>query len=178
MEMLACLETRRSVRRFKDEAVSEETVKELVRRASYAPSWKNTQTVRWIAVTDKALLHKLAQSAAQAFAGNAAIFENAPLVMVETCISGRAGFERDGSYSTSKGDRWEMFDAGVAAQTMCLGAWELGLGSVIMGALDMEDIADIVGLAPGRTVSCLIALGVPEQEPPMPKRKTVDDLLS
>lgn len=178
MEMLECLETRRSVRRFKEEAIGEETVRELVRRASFAPSWKNSQTVRWVPVTDKAVMAALAAGPALGHPGNQGILESAPLVMIETCISGRSGYERDGSFTTPKGDRWEMFDAGVAAQTMALGAWEMGLGSVIMGAIDTVAVAEVIGLAPERTVSCMIAIGVPDQEPLMPKRKTVDELLN
>ncbi len=178
MEAKQCIETRRSVRRFKDEAVPEETLRELIRLASYAPSWKNSQTVRWLPVTDRAVLQRLAAGPALGHPGNQGILESCPLLLIETCITGRSGFERDGSYSTPKGDRWEMFDAGVAAQTLCLAAHDMGLGTVIMGAIDTLAVAEVVGLDSSRSVSCMIALGWPDQQPLMPKRKTVDELLS
>ena len=71
-----------------------------------------------------------------------------------------------------------MFDAGVAAQTLCLAAHDMGLGTVIMGAIDTVAVAETVGLDSTRTVSCMIAVGYPDQQPLMPKRKTVDELLS
>ncbi len=178
MELKQCIETRRSVRRFREDPVPQETLRELIRLASYAPSWKNSQTVRWLPVTDRALLQRLAAGPALGHPGNQGILESCPLLLIETCISGRSGFERDGSYSTPKGDRWEMFDAGVAAQTLCLAAHDMGLGTVIMGAIDTVAVAETVGLDSTRTVSCMIAVGYPDQQPLMPKRKTVDELLS
>jgi butyrate kinase len=41
-------------------------------------------------------------------------------------VAKRSGYERDGSFSTSKGEGWEMFDAGIATQTFCLAAHEKG----------------------------------------------------
>ena len=177
MELKTCIETRRSVRRFKDEPVSRETLEELVRLASYAPSWKNTQTVRWAAVSGEKK-DRFAREAVMDFAGNRAIIDSCPVLLVQTCVRGRSGFERDGSYSTAKGDRWEMFDAGAAAQTMCLAAHDMGLGTVIMGIFEPAKAAEILELPEERSVSALIALGWPDQEPAMPRRKSVEELLN
>lgn len=178
MELKQAIETRRSIRRFAEKPVGEDTLRELVRLASYAPSWKNTQSVRWHPITDRALMSVLANGPALGHPGNRDVIESCPLLLVETCVTGRSGFERDGSYSTPKGDRWEMFDAGIAAQTLCLAAHDMGLGTVIMGAVDTVAIAETIGLDETRSVSCLIAVGYPNQQPLMPRRKTVDELLS
>lgn len=177
MELKRCIETRRSIRRFRDEPVSRELLEELVRLASYAPSWKNTQTSCWVALTGEKK-ERFSKEAVLGYAGNQAIIDSCPVLLVQTCVQGRAGYERDGSFSTSKGDRWEMFDAGVAAQTLCLAAHDLGLGTVIMGIFDPAAAEAILELPEGRSVSSLIALGWPDQEPAMPKRKTVEELLS
>ena len=52
-----------------------------------------------------------------------------------------------------------MFDVGVSCQSFCLAAWELGLGTVIMGVFDEDGISRLIGL------------------PEAPKRKTVGQLL-
>lgn len=178
MELKQAIETRRSIRRFTEKPVDDAALRELIRLASYAPSWKNTQTVRWVPIRDRALMTELANGPALGHPGNRDVIESCPLLLVETCITGRSGFERDGSYSTPKGDRWEMFDAGIAAQTLCLAAHDMGLGTVIMGAVDTVAVGETIGLEASRTVSCLIAVGYPDQQPLMPKRKTVDELLS
>ena len=52
MDTVTCIKTRRSIREFTGQEVSKEILKDLVETASYAPSWKHTQTTRYIAITD------------------------------------------------------------------------------------------------------------------------------
>lgn len=177
MELKTCIETRRSIRRYEDKPVERAMIEELIRLASFAPSWKNTQTSRWI-ILEGAAKDEFAKKAVTEGGGNAAIIESCPVLLVQCCIQGRAGFERDGSFSTARGDRWEMYDAGIAAQTLCLAAHDMGLGTVIMGMIDPIAAAEVLALPEGRNVSALIALGWPAVSPEMPRRKTVEELLS
>ena len=148
MEAQECIRTRRSVRQFAAQAVTKEEIQQVVELAAWAPSWKNSQTSRWVAVTG-ALKQKIEQEFVMGFAGNSAIITSAPVLIVQTTVDGRSGFERDGSLSTSKGSHWQSFDAGIAAQTLCLAAHTLGLGTVIMGIFDAEKIAAALGLPEG-----------------------------
>ena len=178
MNAIDCIKTRRSIRKFEDRAVSPEVIRDLVEAASYAPTWKNTQTTRYIAVTDPELKAKIAEDCVMGYAGNTNIINSAPVLIVTTIVHGRAGFERDGSYSTSKEDRWEVYDAGICAQTFCLAAHDAGLGTVIMGVFDEADVAKALDIPEGQIVSALIALGYPAVSPTAPKRKPVEDLLT
>ena len=45
-----CIRERRSIRRFKDQKIDHQLLEGIIETASYAPSWKNTQIVRYIAV--------------------------------------------------------------------------------------------------------------------------------
>ena len=47
MELQKCLETRKSIRKYKDTPVSREMVKEVIKAAQLAPSRKNTQCSRY-----------------------------------------------------------------------------------------------------------------------------------
>ncbi len=170
-----CITTRRSVRRFKAEPVSHEVLNSIVEAASYAPSWKNTQITRYTAVEDPALKAELAAKAT--IPHNAGIINSAPVLMVVTLIKNRCGFERDGSYTTSKGDHWQMFDAGIATQTFCLAAWEQGIGSVIMGIFDEKAVGDLLSIPEDQEVAALVAIGYPDEAPAAPARKTTDILL-
>ena len=122
MEALECIKTRRSVRKFTEETVTREQLAEVVAAAAYAPSWKNTQTVRYNAVLNKEKIAALANDCMMDFAYNQKTASHAPAVVVMTSVKGRSGYERDGSFSTSKGTHWQSFDAGVAAETFCLAA--------------------------------------------------------
>lgn len=172
-----CIKGRRSIRKFKDQKVSGELLSGIVETASYSPSWKHTQITRYIAV-DGEKKEQIADSCAEMFANNGVIIKNAPVLMVLTYIKGRSGYERDGSFTTSKGDRWQMFDAGIASQSFCLAAYEQGLGSVILGIFDDAKVASILEIPDNQEVAALIAVGYPDEEPAAPKRKPVEDLLS
>lgn len=171
-----CIKGRRSIRKFTDAPVSHELLEQIVEAASYAPSWKHTQIVRYVAVEGdkKAALAKCTNL----YPGNGRIMENAPMVVAVTMIKGRSGFERDGSFSTPKGDRWQMYDAGVASEAFCLAAYEQGLGTVIMGLFDEEEATKLLELPENQELVALIPIGYPDEAPTAPRRKAVSDLLS
>ena len=172
-----CITGRRSIRRFKTDAVSHELIAQIVKTASFAPSWKNTQIARYT-VIEGDLKNKIAAEATTPFPGNGKIIENAPALVVVSVIKNRCGYERDGSFTTPRKDTWQMFDAGVAAQTFCLAAHENGLGTVILGIFDQDKVEELIALPEDREVVTLIPLGYADEEPTCPRRKTVEDLLS
>lgn len=171
-----CITGRRSIRKFTDKPVPHELLAQIVETASYAPSWKHTQIVRYIAVEGETK-QKLAQCTST-YPNNGIIMENAPMVIAVTVIKGRCGFERDGSYTTGRGDSWQMFDAGVASEAFCLSAHEQGLGTVIMGIFDQVEASDLLEIPEDRELVALIPIGYPDEAPVAPRRKTVDELLS
>lgn len=178
MEALECIKTRRSIRKFKEEPVTHETIHTIVEAASMAPSWKNTQISRYHIVEDKDVLKEIADHCVLDFEFNQKTILRAPQLVVVGMIEKRCGYEKDGSFSTSKEDRWEMYDAGIASQTFCLAAHDLGVGTVILGIFDEEKVAKAISLPEGQKVAALIAMGYPDQECEAPKRKTVDELVN
>ena len=170
------IKTRRSIRKFKPDPVDHATLESLIGAASYSPSWKNTQITRYIAIEDSSILDKIVTDYTPDF--NAKIIKQAPMLIAVTFKKGRCGFERDCSYSTKKEDRWQMFDVGVASQTLCLAAHEAGLGTVIMGIWDEDGITDLLHIPEDQELAALIAIGYPDIDPDAPKRKSVDDLLT
>lgn len=171
-----CITGRRSIRQYSDKPVSHELLAQIVETASFAPSWKHTQIVRYIAVEGE-MKHKLSKLTS-AYPNNGTIMENAPMVIAVTVIKGRCGFERDGSYTTGRGDTWQMFDAGVASEAFCLAAYEQGLGTVIMGIFDQKEASDLLEIPEDRELIALIPIGYPAEAPIAPRRKPVEELLS
>ena len=172
-----CILGRRSIRKFKADAVDHELLKQIVETASYAPSWKHTQITRYI-VVEGVLKDKIATEGTTIYPGNGTIIQNAPALVAVTVIKNRSGYERDGSFSTDRGDGWQMYDAGVASQTFCLAAHEAGLGTVIMGLFDRSTVEALLQLPEDRELVALIPIGYPDIEPEAPRRKPVDDLIS
>ena len=162
-----CILSRRSIRKFTDQPVDHELLESIVATASYAPSWKNTQIVRYIAV-EGGLKDRIAGECTTAF----------PVLIAVTVIKNRCGYERDGSFTTPRKDTWQMFDAGIASQTFCLAAHEAGLGSVIMGIFDREKAETLLELSSDRELVALIPVGYPAEEPAAPRRKDVSELIT
>lgn len=172
-----CIKGRRSIRTFSDKAVDHEVIKSIVETASFAPSWKNTQVARYIAV-EGALKDKIADECTSAYARNGEIMKGAPMLIAVSLIKGRSGYERDGSFTNAKGTGWQMFDTGVATEAFCLAAYEQGLGTVIMGIFDEEKASALLEIPENQELVCLIPIGYPAEEPMAPKRKSVEELLS
>lgn len=172
-----CIKGRRSIRKYKDTSIDHTLLNEIIETASYAPSWKHTQIARYIAVEGE-LKDRIARECTEMFPGNGAIIEQAPMLIALTYIKGRSGYERDGSFTTPKGDSWQMFDAGIAAQSFCLAAYEKGLGTVIMGIFDEAKVASLLEIPENQEITALIPIGYPDEEPVAPRRKPVEDLLT
>ncbi|MCR4740988.1 MAG: nitroreductase family protein [Lachnospiraceae bacterium] len=177
MDVKDCIKGRRSIRKFTAEPVSHETLEKIIELASYSPSWKNTQVVRYIAIEDKDLKAKIASECTTGFTYNRGTMEAAPMLIAVTVLKNRCGYERDGSFTTSRKDTWQMFDAGIANQTFCLAAHEYGLGTVIMGIFD-DSLSDVLEIPDDRELVNIICIGHPDESPEVPKRKTVSDLLT
>lgn len=177
MDAISCIKERRSIRKFTTEPVAHDLLAQIVETASYAPSWKHTQIARYVAVEGE-LKDRIASECTESWPNNGKIIAAAPMLIAVTVIKNRSGFERDGSYSTNRKDGWQMFDAGIAAQTFCLAAHEKGIGSVILGIFDEAKAASILDVPEDRDLIALIPIGYPDETPAAPKRKLVEDLLS
>ena len=176
MNTTECIRTRRSIRKFKAAPVDHSLLESLISDTSYSPSWKNSQITRFIAIEDSSILDSIVQDYTPSF--NSDIIKQVPVLLAVTFVKGRSGFERDGSFSTKKGDRWQMFDVGVACQTFCLAAHNAGLGTVIMGIWDEDGITKLLKLPDDQELAALIAVGWPDVDPDVPMRKSVDELMT
>ena len=176
MELKECILTRRSVRRFDARPVPHEVLEQVVAQAAYAPSWKNTQISRYIAIENRAMLDTICRDFLPEH--NANIVSGAPLLIAQTFIKNRCGYERDGSLTTARGEGWQHYDCGIAAQTFCLAAHDAGLGTVVMGIFPHKELGAFLNVPENQELMALIAVGYPAEHPNAPKRKDVEVLLS
>ncbi len=153
---------RRSVRKFKDMAVSRETMAEIMELSRWSPSWCNYQIARYTLVDNREKIAQIAQEGVEGFVYNTKTLVNAPGVAVLSYLEGKSGKLNENEYATTKDNGWEMFDAGIACQTFCLAAYTKGVGTCIMGVISESKIAEIVGLPQGERVAAIIVYGYEE----------------
>lgn len=174
MELMDVIKGRRSIRKYKPDPVSDKDIELLLEAARWAPSWANTQVVRWIVVRDCDTKMKLAETLSFTNPANDAM-RTVPVVLVLCAETGRAGIKR-GEAVTDKGD-WFMFDAALAVQNLTLMAHALGLGTVNIGYLDARKAEQILQMPSNARVVELIPLGYPNEQPKGPGRKELSEIV-
>ncbi len=165
---------RRSVRRFKKDNVETDKMTEILEAARWAPSWGNTQCCELIVIQGEGIKQQLSKTLSKRNPATLTV-QNAPVV-IAVC----GGLKKSGFYNgvaLTKFEDWFMFDLGLVSQNICMSAHNLGLGTVIVGAFDHDDVKEILEIPDGYEVVALIPLGYPDHAPPAPKRKVLEDFI-
>lgn len=165
------IKTRRSIRRYEAQEIPQEKLDTILEAVQWTPSWANTQCWEVVIVKDGGVKTKLQECIAPKNPATKAITA-APVVLVLCAKLGVSGYYND--MVTTKFGEWYMFDLGMAAQSICLSAHNLGLGTVVVGLFDHQRAATILKVPQGHELVCLIPLGYPAKEPKAPERRSID----
>ena len=144
----------RSYRRFYEESISVETLKELIALARLTPSTANSQ----------ALKYRLVYMPEE----NAKVFQTLNWAGALPDWDGPEEGERPSAYIVILCDqnlgKNKMTDDGIVAQTILLGAVEKGLGGCILGNVKRKELAQALGIDLERfTIDLVLALGKPKE---------------
>lgn len=171
-DLMEIIKERRSIRKYEEKDIPEELVNRVLDAVKWTPSWVNTQCWEVIVVKDKIIKEKLQAAISK---GNPAAksIVAAPVVFAVCSRLGKSGYYKD-KVSTKFGD-WFMFDLGLATQNLCLMAYHLGLGTVIVGLFDHESAGKILKVPDGCELVTLIPMGYPAKTPSAPKRREIAD---
>lgn len=175
MDVMEAIKSRRSVRKYTTDPISDSDIETVLDAARWAPSWANTQCVRWIVVRDPDTKSSLADILSPRNPATDAV-RTVPVVLVACAQTGRAGFKR-GEAMTDKGDYWYMFDVASASQSLMLAAIELGLATVHVGTFDARKAEGILGVSEGVRIVELIPLGHPAEQLEGPGRKELGEIV-
>ena len=201
MEFKQVLEARTSVRTFKTDKVLIEDLKEMVRLAALAPSINNYQPWKFLVITNKQLLQKMAlivsgkisalPSNNSQSAGNvisqvewfATFFREAPAVIALVMEKFETVLEKSVTLSPQEINRMRNFpdmqSAGACIQNMLLAATDLGYGACWLSAPMMakDELEKILEIHESSSLIAFVAVGKP-LHPAKPKiRKNLDEIL-
>ncbi|MFW5985481.1 MAG: nitroreductase family protein [Halanaerobiaceae bacterium] len=148
----------RSYRRFKgDKKIERETLQELVELARFSPSAANKQPLKFI------LANKEEKNAAIfPYLSWAGYLKNWDKPEAEKRPSAYIIMLNDSKINSSV--EASKTDAGIAAQSMLLGAVEKGLGGCIFGALDRSGLREELQIDERYDILYVIALGEPTEK--------------
>ena len=157
-ERLELLLTRRSIRNYTEEDVSDEDVERILRAAMTAPSAGNQQPWHFVVIRDRGTMERIME--VHPYSG---MLSQAPV-----CIAVLAELEQE-----HHPGYWVQ-DCSAATENMLLAAHAIGLGAVWLGVhprQDREDgIREILGLPDGVECLALVSIGHPAEHKPPARR--------
>jgi nitroreductase len=164
MDCMEAINGRRSVRKFKDRAVGNEIIEELLNAAQMAPSAGNLQGRDYIVVSNKISKQKLKEAAlGQSF------IEQAPVVIVVV-----ANIERSSRIYRSRGELYAIQDATAGVENLLLAAHSMGLATCWVGAFDENAVSEILGIPHKTRPVAIIPVGYADEAPAAPPRMGLD----
>ncbi len=167
MECMEAIKERRSIRRFKDNAVEKKIIEELLSAAQMAPSAGNIQARDFIVISDKLTKQKLTKAAL-----DQSFIKEAPIVIVAV-----ANVERSSRIYRSRGELYAIQDATAAVMNLLLAAHSMGLGTCWVGAFDELRVGELLGL-PDKTIPiAIIPVGYYDEKPHAPPRMGLDKVV-
>ncbi len=146
--------SRRSIRRFTDQTVDDNTLQAVLELARFAPTARNTQSYYFKLIYDRETLEWLS-STREASTGPIARAPMAVAICADPKLSGR--YVQDGC---------------IAAYHFILAAWFHGLGTCWIAAMDRDDVKERLDIPGEHYIATITPLGYPQDEvPPAPERK-------
>lgn len=174
-EMLEFILRRQSERKYKDKPVEQEKLDRVLEAARMAPSACNAQPWKFVAVTDKELLSRIADAASAKLLGMNTFIGQAPVIIVivreKPNFSSKVG-------GTIKSKDYSLIDIGIATENICLQALAEGLGTCIIGWFDEGRLRSILGIPSSKRVELIITLGYAAGEYRQKKRKPKDETVT
>jgi len=158
MDVHEAIRARKSVRAYLDKPIDDATLARVLEAARLAPSARNGQEWRFVAVRDRVTRERIAVEAAQQqFIGAAA-------VLLACCA------ETDGRVMRC-GQLAYTIDVAIAMDHLTLAAAAEGLGTCWIGSFDETLVKQILRIPPTVRVVQLMPLGWPVDPSPVPKSR-------
>ena len=168
MDFLELTKSRYSCRSYKDEPVERAKLISCVQAAINGPSACNSQPWSFIVVDDRETALALSETMRDGPLRMNAFTKDCPafIVIVEEAanISARLG-------AKYKDQEYAQIDIGIAAQSICLNAADIGLGTCIMGWFNEKNATELLGVPRGKRIRLIIAVGHPAGDPPKSKNR-------
>jgi nitroreductase len=167
MDALDCINSRRSIRKYKHNKIPLNIVRKLIVAGMNAPSSFNDQPWVFVTIAKKATMEKLAAVKSQ----KSQFLKTAPL-LIACCY--------DDLKCRAKSHSAE--NVAIAAENILLAAHALGLGACYIGAYDPnypeieKSIIDAIKLPKNVKVICLISVGYPDEIPYKKKMRKISEI--
>ena len=165
--LMQLIETRHSIRSYKDQEIEEDKLNYVLQAFRKAPSAKNLQPWKLVVIKNKKILTDIAIAC-----NNQTFMEEAP-VIIAACAKEEEAYGSMGGYMNSY-----PIDIAIALEHLILAATEKGLGTCWIGAFKEQLVKDILGVPENVRVVALTPLGYPAREASIRGRKPLTEIIS
>ena len=168
METFDCIENRKSIHKFLDVPVEWEKIGNILKAGQQAPSSGNMQDYKFVVVTNKGKIKKIAEAALQQYwIATASVII---LVYAQPVPTTRMyGLRGEKLYSIQ--------NSAAAIENMLLAATDQELGGCWVGAFDEAKLNDLIGAPSNARPQALIPIGYPAENPKKPERNPLVDVV-
>jgi nitroreductase len=174
VEVIEIIRGRRAIRKYQDKQVPRKILQRILESVRSAPSLREAQCCEIIVVKDLAKKERLRETLYKTNPARNAVVQ-APVVLA---LCGKIESSVDYKAQSRKTDEdLFMFNLGIASQTVCLSAYALGLGTVIVGNFDHNKAKEVLELPEDYELVTLIPLGYPAEDPAGPKRREINEFI-
>lgn len=163
-DLLEIITSRRSIRKFHPDMLSQDQIATLIEALLSAPSAGNLQSRKFFFVMDKDLQHDFARAAL-----GQELLAEAPLVIV-ACTDSRIE-DRYGSRGLSL---YSIMDVSASVQNVLLTAHSMGLGACWVGAFNEDGVHMLLDLPRNLRPVALVPVGYSAEDPEPPPRVRVE----
>lgn len=168
MDLNDVISNRRSIRAYKNQKLSQETINQLIDAARKAPTAGNAQPWAFVVVSKQETKEDLSRAAyGQRW------LEQASVVIV-VCVDEKRA---EDSYGERGKVLYCIQDTAAAIQNILLAAYSLGLGTCWMGAFEEGEIRRIINAPSEMRPVALIPVGYPAQLPRARTRRSVHEIM-
>lgn len=155
MEYMQVITTRKSIRSYSSEPISEEHLDLILESGRNAPSYQNRQCWRFVVINDPDVIKDIAHKSG--FVGTINFFlKDAPIVIVACADPAKSGGINNQSYY--------LVDTAIAFQQMMLTAWNFGIGSCWMAAFNEKKVKTLLSIPDNIRIVALSPFGYPKEK--------------
>ncbi len=156
MNVFKAIKTRRSIRAFTQEEISDDEIEKILDAARWAPSAGNIQPWIFVVVRNPETKRRLSEAALNQF-----FINEAPVVIVVCADQERSGM----GYGSRGINLYCIQDTAAATQNILLAAHALGLGACWVGAFNEEEVRHILRVPRGVRPVAIVPIGHPAEKP-------------
>ncbi|MBS7654575.1 nitroreductase family protein [Candidatus Bathyarchaeota archaeon] len=168
LDIFNLFKSRRSIRSFTSEDITNEDLEKILEAARWAPSAGNIQPWEFIIIRKPETKREIAKAAL-----NQTFIEEAPVVIVVCANEARSSW----TYGSRGANLYCIQDTAAAIENILLATCALDLGACWVGAFYEDEVRRILKIPRGLRPVAIIPMGHPAEKPSPPHKRALREMV-